>query len=131
VKVVLDTNVILAAFATRGLCEAVMAVCVDRHEIVVSEAILAEVSEHLRDKFKLPASRVREIVSFLRHQATMVIPVPISTDACRDPDDLAILGTAVAAQADGLITGDNDLLSLGTFQEIRILSPRAFYELNK
>jgi putative PIN family toxin of toxin-antitoxin system len=129
VKVVLDTNVILAAFATRGLCEAVLAVCLDRHSIILSEAILAEVTEHLADKFKLPAARIREIVSFLRGHATIVAPVDVRDDACRDPDDIPILGAAVAAQADCLVTGDQDLLTIGSFQGIPIKSPREFYKL--
>ena len=40
-KVVLDVNVILSAFATRGLCEAVMSLCLDRHTIVLCEPMLA------------------------------------------------------------------------------------------
>jgi len=128
VKVVLDTNVILAAFATRGLCEAVMAVCLDRHEICLSEEILAEVSEHLAGKFKMPMPRVREIVTFLRNQASMVTPAKVPVDACRDADDLPILGTMVAAHSDCLVTGDSDLLALGDFATIPILSPRQFYD---
>jgi uncharacterized protein len=131
VKVVLDTNVLMAAFGTHGLCEAVIVVCVDRHEIFLSETILAEVEQHLQDKFKLPATRVREIISYLRRHSTIVNPAPIPCDASRDPDDLPILGTAVAAQAESLVTGDDDLLSLGAFKNIPILSPRTFYELNK
>ena len=127
-KVVLDTNVILAALATRGLCDAVVAVCLEGHEIILSDAILSEVGRHLAGKFKVPPARVREIVGFLREQATCVGPAQVPTDACRDPHDRAILGTAVAAGADCLVTGDEDLLTLGRFQGIPILSPRAFYD---
>jgi len=128
VKVVLDANVILAAFATRGLCEAVMAVCLDQHEIVLSPAILAEVDRNLSRKFKLPAARSQEIGAFLREHAELVTPVELPSDVCRDPDDRAVLGTAVAGNAQCLITGDADLLILKQFQDIPILSPRAFYD---
>lgn len=130
-RVVLDSNVILAAFATRGLCEAVLALCLDRHELVLSDAILVEVAGHLQGKFKLPAARVREIVSFLRGQATIVVPAIVPASACRDKEDRAILGTAVAGGANCLVTGDDDLHSLGQYAEIPILSPRAFYDLVK
>jgi putative PIN family toxin of toxin-antitoxin system len=128
VKVVLDTNVILAAFATRGLCEAVMAVCLDRHLLVLSEAILREVGKHLRGKFKLQPARVQELLTFLRQHAQFVEPADVAANACRDSDDRPILGTALAAQADMLVTGDKDLLSLRQFRNIPILSPREFYD---
>ena len=130
-KVVLDTNVVLAAFAARGLCEAVVAVCLDRHDVLLSEPILAEVDEHLRGKFKLPAARAREIVGFLREHAVVVVPVDVPADACRDADDLAVLGTVAAAEADCLVTGDNDLLTLGSFRDAAIISPREFYDRNR
>ena len=127
-KVVLDPNVILAGFATRGLCEAVVTVCLDHHELVLSQAILDEVAEHLTGKFKMPAARAKERVSFLKEEATMVRPAVVPDDACRNRDDCAILGTAVARAADCLVTGDNGLLTLGEYEGIVILSPRAFYD---
>ncbi len=127
-RVVFDTNVIVAAFGTRGLCADLLAACLDQHEIVVSEIILSEVAEHLADKFNLPAARVSEILLLLRDLATIVEPVALPPNSCRDTQDLPILGTAVAANADCLVTGDDDLLILGRFQNIPILNPRAFYD---
>jgi putative PIN family toxin of toxin-antitoxin system len=128
VKVVLDTNVLLAAFATRGLCEAVMAVCLDRHEIYLSEHILNELARHLADKFKMPTARVAEIMEFLRDNTSIVIPVDVPIDACRDADDLPILGTMLSAGAECLVTGDADLSVLGSFQKMPIYSPRQYYD---
>ena len=130
-RVVLDTNVILAGFATRGLCEAVVALCLDQHELILSDAILSEVREHLSGKFRMPAARAAEITSFLEEHAEIVSPAEVPYDACRDADDRQILGTAVAGLADSLITGDQDLLSLGDYQGIPILSPREFYDREK
>lgn len=127
-KVVLDSNVLLAAFATHGLCEAILAVCLDQHEIVLSESILSEVAELLEKKFKLPKRQVQENIVFLREHSQIVEPMRVSTDVCRDPDDLMVLGTATAANADCIVTGDNDLLSLRSFGTIPIILPREFYE---
>ena len=127
-KVVLDTNVLLAGFATRGLCEAVVSICLDHHVTILSQVILHETAEHLVGKFKLPAAMVRERVAFLRDHAEMVEPALVPTDACRDPEDLPILGTALAGSADCLITGDAVLLTLGSYRGIPILSPRAFHD---
>jgi putative PIN family toxin of toxin-antitoxin system len=128
VIVVLDTNVLLAAFATRGLCEAVFQVCLGAHQIVISEYILKELRTHLVRKFKMPAARAAEIESFLREHALLVKPAPVPVKTCRDRADLPVLGTALAGQADFLVTGDKDLWAVGEFQSVRILSPRAFYE---
>lgn len=127
-KVVLDTNVLLAAFATRGLCEAAFAACLASHEIVLSECVLGELHRHLRGKFKTPPRQVDAILSFLRENATVVTPTKVRPSACRDRSDLAVLGTALAAGADCLVTGDHDLLTLKTFRGIPILSPRAFHD---
>ena len=48
--------------------------------------------------------------------AEIVEPVTFETQICRDPDDDAILGTAVAGNADCIVTGDNDLIIIGRFQ---------------
>ena len=127
-RVVLDTNVLLAAFATRGLCEAVFEVCLVSHEIVLSAHILKEFRRHLRGKLKLSAEQADAIVSFVRDHAQIIRPAKVQRDACRDRTDLPVLGTALAGGADCLVTGDRDLLDLGRFQSIPILSPRAFHD---
>ena len=55
-----------------------------------------------------------------------MVPVHVSEDACRDKDDLPLLGLAQAASADCIVTGDKDLLVLERFGSIPIYSPRAF-----
>jgi putative PIN family toxin of toxin-antitoxin system len=127
-RVVLDTNVLLAAFGTRGLCESVLEVCLAGHELIVSEHILNETRTHLTAKFKVPAKQTREMIALLRDRATIVSPKQLPVDVCRDPDDVPVLGTAVAGDADCLVTGDGDLLELGDFRKIPILTPRAFYQ---
>ncbi|HEY4234666.1 MAG TPA: putative toxin-antitoxin system toxin component, PIN family [Lacipirellulaceae bacterium] len=127
-KVVLDTNVIIAGFGTRGLCADVLNACLDRHSNVLSDQILAEVSKNLLSKFKLPTAQVKEILRFLRQRASIVVPANVPAEACRDASDLPILGTAVAAGADCLISGDQDLLKIQHYEKTAILSPRDFYE---
>ena len=63
----------------------------------------------------------------------LVTPVVLSGKICRDPNDDAILGTAVAGEGDCIITGDKDLLVLKHFGSIDIISPSEFsnYEAPK
>jgi len=128
VKVVLDTNVLLAAFATRGLCEAVLEACLASQELFVSEHILTELRRHLTGKLRVPVQQADDILAFLREHAQIVQPAPLPATACRDRTDLPVLGTAIAAKAGCLVTGDRDLLELKRFGEISIVSPREFHD---
>lgn len=128
-KVLLDANVIVAAFAARGLCEAVFEVCLDAHVILVSTELLDEVSRSLRKKIKLPDATVAAVVHLLRENGEIHRPTAIQTDACRDPKDLHILGLAQASGAECIVTGDEDLLTLVKFKSCRILTPRQFSDL--
>ncbi|MFO7900618.1 MAG: putative toxin-antitoxin system toxin component, PIN family [Planctomycetota bacterium] len=122
----LDANVVVAAYATRGLCDAVLEVCLSSHNIILSARILQEVRTALRGKIKLDDDTADEIIEFLRRRSTVDQPAEVDSTACRDLDDLHVLGLARAGEADCIVTGDNDLLTLGTFGRCRILSPRQF-----
>jgi putative PIN family toxin of toxin-antitoxin system len=126
VRIVLDTNVLLSGMFTRGLCEALLDLCLgtEEHTVIASEYLLHEFERAAVTKFAVPADRARQATQWLRKHMALVVPAPVPSDACRDPDDLPVLGTALAAQADCLVTGDADLLAIKTFRSIPILSPR-------
>jgi uncharacterized protein len=125
-KVVLDTNVIVAALAAQGLCSILFELCL-KHEIYASAELYKEIEEALREKAKMPSKVIRDTLNTLKRDLKSVHTVSVPRDACRDSKDLHVLGLAVSAQADVLVTGDQDLLVLKEFQGIPILSPREFY----
>jgi uncharacterized protein len=125
-KIVLDANVIVAAFAARGLCESILELCLHSHDLVLCEDLLDEILRNLKQKINLPEVIVKDIGKLLRENARIVSPIPLAADICRDPDDVKILGLAIAAHADCIVTGDKDLLILEKFQGIPILTPRSF-----
>ena len=127
-KVVLDSNVLIAAFAARGLCETLLELCLEKHEIAASQPLLNEVREKLATKIKLPEHTIDEILGFLERQTSSVVPADVPSDACQDPDDLMVLGTAKAADASYLVTGDRDLLALDSYDGIDFVNPRRFWE---
>jgi uncharacterized protein len=127
-RVVLDTNVIIAAFATEGLCHAVFEVCLDQHQIVLSNFIIKEVSEALKKKLKLPETAVHEIVLFLKDHSALINHGTLPKQISRDAKDDMILALIAEAHADYLVTGDEDLLILNSYANIPILSPRKFWE---
>ena len=124
--IVFDTNVILAAFLTHGASAEVVEHCITEHEVFISAFILDEVADKLRNKFHFPPGKVADLLRYLRDQLELIEPAKLTSSACRDPDDDLILATGVAARADCIVTGDNDLLDLKQYQRIPIIKPAEF-----
>ena len=92
-KVVLDTNVLIAAFATQGLCHALFELCIDQHELLLSPDILKEVTAALRKKLKMPPQVVKEVTEYLTSHATLQRAGRLDKRVSRDPSDDHVLGT--------------------------------------
>jgi hypothetical protein len=129
--VILDTNVILAALAGRGLANAVFELCLDKHEIMIREHILLELQKNLRKRLKIPEDKVRKITEYLMEFCTISPYKTIDKMVCRDADDVKILGLSEVAKPDYIVTGDIDLLPLKEFNSIPIITPRQFWEISK
>jgi putative PIN family toxin of toxin-antitoxin system len=98
------------------------------HTLVTSERLLRELRTTLRDKFGEDPDEL-PLLFQLNEETEIVTPVRLAERVCRDKDDDVVLATALAGNADVIVTGDEDLLVLRTFRGIRILSPRQFLEL--
>jgi putative PIN family toxin of toxin-antitoxin system len=131
VRIVLETNVLIAAFIARGVCHQLLEHCISHHDLVISEFILDELREKLIVKFKYTAEVTDETMNLLRSQMEVVSPSPLDKSVCRDADDDNILAAAVAGKCECIITGDKDLLVLNQFQGIDILSPSDFQEYER
>lgn len=127
-RVVLDANVVIAAVASRGLCEAVVELCLERHHVVTCTGLLSEVAGKLAGKLRLPRAIVDDYVSFLRGHAELVEPEKVKAGACRDPADEKVLGLVGPGRIDAIVTGDKDLLVVKRFGPARIITPREFWE---
>jgi putative PIN family toxin of toxin-antitoxin system len=130
-RVILDSNVFIAAVASRGLCEAILELCLERHRLIAGEGILDEVDDKLRTKLKVPSRVVAEYVKFLRENGDLVRPKKLDPKTCRDPNDLIVLGLISPGAAQAIVTGDKDLLVMGTFNGASIMTPRAFWEFSQ
>ena len=127
-RVFLDTNVLVAAFATRGLCADLVRTVLADHQLITGDVVLAELRPVLAERIKLPTSTVTEIIALLRAQEVVPKPAKPSSLPIRDADDQWIVASAVAGHADVLITGDQDLLAVAKQSPVPILSPRGFWE---
>ncbi len=126
-KIVLDSNVIIAAFAARGLCSSLLELCLDRYEIIISDYILDEVYRALVKKIKLPEDKADAVVHYLEEFCEVSGYTRIGGGVCRDKKDDDIIALAVSNKARYLVTGDDDLLILKKYEEVEIVSPRDFW----
>ncbi|OFX27757.1 MAG: putative toxin-antitoxin system toxin component, PIN family [Armatimonadetes bacterium RBG_16_67_12] len=127
-KVALDTNVLVSAVATRGLCTDILHATLAEHRLVIGETVLAELRRVLRQRIRVPADTIDEMDAFLRRQAIGVDAAPALAITMRDASDLLVLAEAVAGEADVLVTGDRDLLDIAAKAPIPIVTPRGFWE---
>ncbi len=125
-RLVLDTNVVASAVLWDGVPRLLLQAGREKRvELFTSAALLAELTGILgRRKFdkKIVASTltVDQLVDRYAALAALVRPTPTPRIA-PDPDDDVVIGTALAAKADLIVTGDKPLLSVAEYQGVRIV----------
>lgn len=125
-RILLDTNVMIAAFITRGVCSDLLDHCIRHHVLITSEFVLNEFHEHLIHKFRYTAEEVEEAIELMRMKMEIVEPKLLKDPMCRDPNDDIVVGTALAGDVKCIVTGDKDLLDLKRFESFDIISPKEF-----
>jgi putative PIN family toxin of toxin-antitoxin system len=128
-RVFLDTNVLVSAFATRGVCADVLRVVLAEHTLVTGEVVLRELGRALRKRIGLPVGAVNEIDQFLREHEVAPKPAARAAVPKRDPDDQWVVASAIDSRIDVLVTGDRDLLDIASDAPIKIVDPRGFWDL--
>ena len=132
-RVVLDTNVLASGFtnAAGPAGQVLVAWLHGQFDLLVSEHILTE----LRRTFHKPSfsrrwgkQRVANNLALLRSAARLVSSTVAVHGVASHPEDDLVVATALSGQADYLITGDRQLLALGSYQGVPILSPRNFLQ---
>ncbi len=127
-RVLLDTNVIVSAVTTRGLCADVFRAVLAAHELVTCPQVLQEVRRILSTKFGVPDQLIAEYLELIGQDAIMADSVDLPDLPIQDQDDAAIVAAALSAGAQVLVTGDHELQGLKNVGGVRIISPRAFWE---
>jgi putative PIN family toxin of toxin-antitoxin system len=127
VRAVIDTNVALSGLLWHGTPHALIEHArAGTVTLISSPALLAELAEVIqRSKFQAILARTNtnpeRMLMELRQLAEIIDPPPLPTPVSRDPDDDAVLALSVASQADLIVSGDADLLVLGTHAGIPIV----------
>jgi putative PIN family toxin of toxin-antitoxin system len=131
VRVFLDTNVLLSAIATRGLCADILRTTTAEHELVLAEVVLQELARVLVRKLRMSEAEAQRNVSEFRHYPVQPLPTVLPAIAVRDPDDLRVLASALEGGAEVLVTGDKDLLSIADqVSALTIVDPRTFWSMH-
>lgn len=125
-RIVLDTNVFIAAALKSGFAEDIIELGATREEItlVTSEEIIAELRQKLVSKFDKSEEIVDYFVDRIRTYCVIYAPTEELNIVKRDPKDNKILECAVAGDADLIVSSDQDLIKLKKFRGIGIVHPK-------
>jgi len=134
---VLDSVVLVSALLTPGgvASDVVRQARDGAFTCCLSDEILAETrrvlndTPRLRQRYTYGEEDVQAFILSLRAAARLVTDVPPLTGIVRDPNDDMVIACAVAAAADYIVSRDEDLLSLGTYEGITMITPEAFIAL--
>lgn len=138
IRAVLDTNVVVSGIIKgNGPSGRILASLFQGRFVAVTaaelldEAARALAYPRIRQKYRIGIKEAEEVVASLALLSDRIELSGVTWRASRDPEDDSFLACAVQGQADVVVTGDKDLLTLGTFQGIRILTAQAFLKLLK
>jgi uncharacterized protein len=137
IRAVLDTNVLASGFVEFATAERAPARLLrlwreQRFALVVSVEILTELLDTFRDPYfrrQLTLEQIHAAQLLLQEEAIWTPLTARMSGVATHPEDDQILAAAVSGQAEYLVTGDKQLQQLGTYQDVRMISPRAFLDL--
>lgn len=127
-RVFLDTNVLVSAAATRGLCADVLREILVSHQLIVSAPLIAEIKDVLHTKIGIPQEIISDFLEVVTQDSILSENTKLTNIEINDKDDILILSTALNGDAELFVTGDKELLDLERIQSMRIVSPRKFWE---
>ena len=128
-RVFLDTNVLVAAFATRGLCEDLFRAVLADHELVVGKTVMQELERILVAKLRMSESQANAVTTFVRLHAEVIAPGAPAQWPANDPDDQWVVAAAIEGEVNVMVTGDRDILDSATDIPVSVVTPRGFWEM--
>lgn len=130
-RVVLDSNILISAYIFGGKPENILQLVIaEKIQGITSQNLITEFLDVLRKKFGVSQSEIIEIQNEI--QETFEIVYPSETlHIVNDEPDNRVLEAAIQGNCNYIITGDKELLKLGSFQNIQILTADEFLEVFK
>lgn len=126
-KLVIDTNVVISAYITRGKVAREWRGRLARHSLIVSPEIMAEVERTLRRReMRLSAATVTAILRDVLARCEVVRPRARYEGSLPDEQDRHLANLGIEVNADGIITADRAILQLGCIDRIPVWSLNGF-----
>ncbi len=127
-RIVIDTNVVASAIFFGGRPRELLELLI-RHELdaYISDEILAEYQDtaaYLRNKY--PAKKVNIPLAQIAAACSIIEPKTV-VRVCRDPDDDKFIACAVDSRSLYIVSGDKDLLEVGQYGNIQIVTVADFF----
>jgi predicted nucleic acid-binding protein len=126
--VFLDSNVLVSAFAARGLCAELVDIVLLRHDLVTGRGVIRELDRALREKIGATPERCDEAVASIVNGAAQVVEAAAPAACEAGTEDARILGEALEGRAELFVTGDAAVLKLKSVGSMRIVSPRELWD---
>jgi len=131
IKVVLDTNVLVSSLIFGGKPQQIENLILEKRVVgITSLTLLAELIDVLTKRFRFNEFRLKQTEKKIKKNFTIVLPTS-TIKIVKDDSDNRVLEAALEGNCYCIVTGDKELLNLGKFRGIRIVSPSEFLELVK
>lgn len=128
-RVILDSNVLISAYVFGGKPEVILKKIIQEQiQGVTSPILISEFLEVLRKKFYVISSDILEIENYIEELFEIVYP-KITLRVQKDDDDNRVLEAASEGECKYIITGDKELLKLGVYQDIKIVTADQFLKI--
>jgi putative PIN family toxin of toxin-antitoxin system len=128
IKVVLDTNTLISALGWEGKQQLILNYCLgNKFKLLLSPEILKEIKEVLyRKKFDFIDKEKKDEFIVLLSELTEIMEPNIEINICRDKADNKFIELAVSSNAKIIVSGDEDLLELKEYKDIKIMDANHF-----
>ena len=130
-KIVIDTNIFISSYFWGGKPRKIFERVLNGYdELFITEDIINEIIEVMnRDKFTVKSNDIKDYIQIIKKYSKKIVSENIIESIGRDADDDKILLCGIAGNVDYIITGDDDLLVLKEYKNIKIIKPKDYLEI--
>lgn len=128
-RIVIDTNVLISGVFFGGLPRKILSSVVNREiTACATTEIINEYEEIVQEMIERKSGHIDKTILAPLIKAMEIIEPISHVEICRDPDDDKFLECAKDSHALFIVSGDRDLLVIGKYEDIQIVTAKDFCE---